>query len=964
MSWFSRITGGKQKEPQLFEWATFSENDPLAKEHGLIRDLQLEVLSLGHLPMANYSLDFDRLASSQPILMGDREHQARCVCSLVIWLTVVDEKVRAFRESADDPHNVHLDKDWNKLWDTRQLLFSLLNKLLTRKLPLSHECLDLMLDWCIAGCDSYQISYWNWYPLQSLLSAAEEFAKGPENLGDLTEKLNELGKQLSLHHQDKTIRKIIERIHSLLGLAPEIPITPGEAWADAALKDLATLDEPQREAWALLLQHCKTASGGTPNAKWLKEAQSQLAAFDHIQVGEFISHWFSLTDKKPQQSAVSVQEWISRSAEAKYTHRIYDLYQQLGHGRDSWKELDVIKKAMKASENPWEYLRNFAIQPEVRALFGDAAPSFDLPESPPVFAPIEDLMIIPAHMDLLVGLAWIGGLLTDHAVTRSLGMLAVSAYRKVPGIGPRAVRVGNACITALGMIGDTDALGQLALLKVKVKFGGAQIAINKAMTKLAAKLDVSREDLEEMSVPAYGMTDVGRLTQPIGDFTAELTVLSSRSTELAWIRADGKSQKSLPAAVKAEFAEDVKELMAAKKDIEKMLPAQAERLDGLYLQRKSWPLAVWRERYLDHPLIGALARRLLWNFSLDESTQTGVWLKDAIVDRAGNPIALDEKTMVSLWHPLHQESAIVLGWRGFLEEWEIVQPFKQAHREIYLLTPAEEQTLVYSNRFAAHLLRQHQFNALCSARGWKNQLRLMVDAEYPPATRNLPEWGLRAEYWIEGAGDDMLESGAYRYLATDQIRFYQEGTPQLSAHAGGGGYSPRRNYQNPSEPVPLAQIDPMVFSEIMRDADLFVGVSSVGNDPNWLDGGRTETHRNYWGSYSFGELNASAQTRKTILEHLVPKLKIAKVCSFEEKFLIIQGTRHSYKIHLGSGNILIMPQDKYLCIVPAQGQLDKAGDKIFLPFEGDRILSVILSKAFLLAADDKITDPTILRQLT
>jgi hypothetical protein len=35
-----------------------------------------------------------------------------------------------------------------------------------------------------------------------------------------------------------------------------------------------------------------------------------------------------------------------------------------------------------------------------------------------------------------------------------------------------------------------------------------------------------------------------------------------------------------------------------------------------------------------------------------------------------------------------------------------------------------------------------------------------------------------------------------------------------------------------------------------------------------------------------------------------------------------------------------------------------------LPFEGDRVLSIILSKAFLLADDRKITDPTITRQLT
>ena len=34
-----------------------------------------------------------------------------------------------------------------------------------------------------------------------------------------------------------------------------------------------------------------------------------------------------------------------------------------------------------------------------------------------------------------------------------------------------------------------------------------------------------------------------------------------------------------------------------------------------------------------------------------------------------------------------------------------------------------------------------------------------------------------------------------------------------------------------------------------------------------------------------------------------------------------------------------------------------------LPFDGDALLSVILSKAFLLAADTKISDPTIVRQI-
>lgn len=39
------------------------------------------------------------------------------------------------------------------------------------------------------------------------------------------------------------------------------------------------------------------------------------------------------------------------------------------------------------------------------------------------------------------------------------------------------------------------------------------------------------------------------------------------------------------------------------------------------------------------------------------------------------------------------------------------------------------------------------------------------------------------------------------------------------------------------------------------------------------------------------------------------------------------------------------------------------GPRCSRPFEEDGLLSLIISKAVMLAADDRITDPTILRQL-
>ena len=110
-------------------------------------------------------------------------------------------------------------------------------------------------------------------------------------------------------------------------------------------------------------------------------------------------------------------------------------------------------------------------------------------------------------------------------------------------------------------------------------------------------------------------------------------------------------------------------------------------------------------------------------------------------------------------------------------------------------------------------------------------------------------------------------------------------------------------------------------------------------------------------------MSATAQTRRSVLESLLPRLtKIRNRCQLSDRFLVVRGDIRAYKIHLGSGNILMEPNDQYLCIVPSRSS-DGPTKDVFLPFEGDATFSIILSKAFLLAEDRKIKDPTITRQI-
>ena len=378
---------------------------------------------------------------------------------------------------------------------------------------------------------------------------------------------------------------------------------------------------------------------------------------------------------------------------------------------------------------------------------------------------------------------------------------------------------------------------------------------------------MSREDLEELTVPTFGL-EQGGFRISFGAAVAEVHI-RGLTAQLLWYDAAGHPRRAEPAEVKREFKTERQDIKRQCEDITHMLAAQRDRLERLPLTGRtwSWPSGSC-ERYLDHPLVGHVARRLIWRFR-DRERRSMLSGCDQLVDATICPVEFGENAMVSAWHPiLCDVDRVALA--KLLEHHEVTQPFKQAHREVYLLTDAERTTRVYSNRFAAHVLRQHQFNALAIARGWQNTLRLAVDSTYPPAMLLLPHWGLRAEFWIEGASGadrpDINEAGTYVHITTDQVRFYPIDAAENSAQAGRGAYSVTYNWQlrhfnDASAPLSLEQLPTLVFSEVMRDIDLFVGVASIGNDPLWEDGGSDQRYRVYWREYSFGELSLRQPTR-------------------------------------------------------------------------------------------------------
>jgi hypothetical protein len=166
------------------------------------------------------------------------------------------------------------------------------------------------------------------------------------------------------------------------------------------------------------------------------------------------------------------------------------------------------------------------------------------------------------------------------------------------------------------------------------------------------------------------------------------------------------------------------------------------------------------------------------------------------------------------------------------------------------------------------------------------------------------------------------------------------------------------------ETLPLADVPPAIFSDTMRDVDLFAAAAGVGTDPDWED---WETRRArdaaVWAERRAAyerEQAASSEQRAALLRELLGTLGIEELVRLEGRFAIVRGSLADYRVHLGSGNVHTEPDGRYVCIVPEK----RKSEELYLPFEeNDLKTAEIISKLLVLAADEKIEDEGILRQI-
>ena len=392
-------------------------------------------------------------------------------------------------------------------------------------------------------------------------------------------------------------------------------------------------------------------------------------------------------------------------------------------------------------------------------------------------------------------------------------------------------------------------------------------------------------------------------TLVIDDTQLQLVVDEEGKADIIVTKGD-KTLKSIPDKYKK--SKEVEALKEGKTYLTKQYSRTRLSLEQAMLSQTLFTVAELH-RIMEHPVVRAMLSKLvLFN---PETQASGFWQDGHLLNAEGEKVALKADDKLLIAHPSHLFYAVQWDlYQKYLFDKELKQPFKQVFRELYIPTKDELETSNRSERYQGHQVQPQKTVALLRSRGW---------------TVNYEE-GLQRVYHKEGFR-------ATIYAAADWYTPSDVEAPTLE-------YVVFYSLKDGKE-VPMKEINPVIFSEVMRDVDLVVSVAHVGGvDPE--------------------ASHSTMQMRAALARESARLFKLTNV-EVKERHILVKGKLGEYSIHLGSG--MVSRGGLQLSILAVQSQ---HRGRVFLPFVDDDPKSAeIISKMRLLAEDDKIKDPTILRQI-
>ena len=187
---------------------------------------------------------------------------------------------------------------WQMAWKMREAFLHMLQF----KIPFQERDVIAMLNWSASQSSTSAYVYFSGVP--QIIKVVSDYLKNNPISDELHESIEYLARSLESGSMNVEIRRWILRLKELMGETQiSLPLLAGDAWADAALKEIYAMNSKAKTAWAELLRHCSQAKGMTPTRRWLAEANKHIDAIGDLYLFIKLSHWFPLVDGSQMSSA-------------------------------------------------------------------------------------------------------------------------------------------------------------------------------------------------------------------------------------------------------------------------------------------------------------------------------------------------------------------------------------------------------------------------------------------------------------------------------------------------------------------------------------------------------------------------------------------------------------------------------------------------------------------------------------
>ncbi|MCA9609595.1 MAG: DUF4132 domain-containing protein, partial [Myxococcales bacterium] len=349
-------------------------------------------------------------------------------------------------------------------------------------------------------------------------------------------------------------------------------------------------------------------------------------------------------------------------------------------------------------------------------------------------------------------------------------------------------KASRAC-GALAAIGDELALLHLGHVAETTRFSKLKREARDLLDAVAARRGLTRDELEDRTVPDLGLDPDGALRLGYGAADRAFVVRLDETLAVRVTDASGAALRSLPRARDTDDEARVKEAKARydalKKDVAAIADRQTRRLERAMVLARAWDLDFAKDRIFQHPLVRHVARGLVWidgNGVAFRPTDDGAFADAS--DEAVTPSG-----PVRIAHPL--ELAERETWAALFTDYELLQPFEQLGRATREPT-ANERALTALDPGVE--LSPRKLLGLMESRGWRRSDPGWITAYLRGGTTaDGDRIELRAEL------SPGIEIAYLRHASDVRVT-------RVTAERGG-------------DVIPLGVLSAITFSELVRDLD-------------------------------------------------------------------------------------------------------------------------------------------------